>query len=360
MTRMIPGPALDKLPAPASVGVKIDVMRGGEMLALDVPVWDVVVDASIERTVQHQVSFTAGFDWLPRNPLDPLNNYGQRVLLSSLLWVSGIPYKFDQGWFQISDWEEESEGVKVTALDLGVKVQENQMTWPSSPVSGATLFSELQRLSGLPVKLEVPNRKVVGDFQFGVDRDKALADLCEAYNLQWTIGFDGYLHAYRPDGVVEASYSYHDYPIEAPRKAIPRRPNVVTATGEKTVETGSGDKKKSSTVRYSSTVVNDVPPFDIAGYGRFSETFSVESATDQGMVDSAAARKLGTYRITNQVRTVGIPLDPRIMLGATCAFTPAPDVSDQAERPFVGTVVAFSKPLDDPDALMRVDVEVKQ
>ena len=161
---MRPGP--NDLRGSVAVGARVEVVRGRDVLAVDVPVRDVVVDASSDRVVPLQLTYTAPRSMAPTHPLDVLNNFGQRTHLSMVLDVDGVPSTVEIGWFLHTAWKEQDDGVQVTAVDLMQTLVENPLTWPSSPPSGATVLSELRRLcamdsgTGLPVILESGNASV--------------------------------------------------------------------------------------------------------------------------------------------------------------------------------------------------------
>jgi hypothetical protein len=347
---MRPGPSIDELKR-TGVGARINVVRGGRVLAVDVPVTDVQEDWTASRSVPTQVTFLAPPDWVPKDALDPLNNYGQRVQLISLAETSRGTVETEIGWFQISTWEIQDDGVQVTCLDLLQVLAENDMTWPSSPPSGATLRSELQRLCtirsdfALPVVLDVADRSIPRTFQWGTDRLENVADLCESYGLTYAVKPDGCLHAWSiPDGSSPvAHYTAKDLLIDAPRKAKERIANVYTVVG------GQEDDAAN---RYSASVSNTASPYDPAGYGVVTQRTALDSATSQAQVLTAAQTRMRTALAATETRSLEVVMDPRLegMDVISC-------ITDEGE-PIVGRVTAYSRSHTDPSASMRVDVEV--
>ena len=343
---MLPGPSVEQLSRPTTVGVRISSVLGRQTLALDIPASDVVLDLTTDRVVPGQLTFQAPLELLPINPQDPLANKGQRLHVSSLLEIEGHPYEVDRGWYQIESWEED-DAVAVTALDLLRTLETDPMRWPSSPPRGATLRSELQRLAGdMPVRLEAPDRPIDSQIQWDRDRVKSIRDLCQTHGLGYGVRTDGYLHvwALRDGRTPVATYTAQDLLLGAPRSSGERLPNRFLAVGS----TGSGDDDTQA--RWYREATLSFPPFG-EDYGTVREILEVQSATSQTMVDQAANLALSDSLISAGRRPLQIVLDPRLELGDIINVVP-----DEGE-PFVGRVAAISMPLTDPGAQMRVDVE---
>lgn len=356
---MRPGPA--DLRGSVAVGARVSVMRGRDVLAVDVPVRDVVVDASSDRVVPLQLTYTAPRDWTPTHPLDVLNNFGQRSHVSAVLDVDGDPHTVEIGWFLHTAWEEQDDGVRVTAVDLMQTLVDNPLTWPESPPAGATLLSELRRLcsmesgTGLPVVLDDPvDRSIPRTTQYGTDRAENVRDLCESYGLEYAAKPDGYLHVWRRrDGrkpVVHYSARDLGTPgtagvlLSAPRKSQARRPNHWTVVGTQ----GSGDDEQVYVAKTKATQ----PPYDVAAYGVVRARYEMNQATSQSQVAQAAQTYQRNAMVTSEIRSLEIPADPRLELGDIISAQ-----TDTGEM-LTGRVIAYSLPVDAPDARMRVDIEV--
>lgn len=237
------GPSTEALSRGVAVAAKIDVFRAGVLLAEDVPCTDVVLDWTNQRPVPTQVTFTAPKVWTPVDPMDALNNFGQRIHLHQRLLVDGQEQLIEIGWFLIADWTEEGDGVEVTCLDLLQTVEENPASWPSSPPAGATLRTELHRLARMPIRLDnLPDVRVPRTLEWGYSRTEAIRDLCDSYGLDYQVKPDGYLHVWRHQqrGPV-AHYTATDLLLDASRAAQPRRPNKWTVVGEGQVQDGWED-----------------------------------------------------------------------------------------------------------------------
>jgi hypothetical protein len=356
---MRPGPS--DLRGSVGVGARVEVVRGREVLATDVPVQDVVVDATQDRVVPTQLTYTAPRDWVPEHELSPLSNFGQRSHVSMVLDVDGTPATVEIGWFLHTAWEEQDDGVQVTAVDLMQTLVDNPLDQPSSPPSGASLLGELRRMcagesgTGLPVVLDDPvDRSVPRTTQYGTNRAENVRDLCESYGLEYAVKPDGYLHVWaRRDGRKPvAHYSAKDLGtpgtagvlLDAPRKSQDRRPNRWTVVGTQ----GSGDDEQVFVAKASATQ----PPYDIAGYGIVRARYEMNQATSQAQVTAAAQTYMRNAMITSETRSLEIPADPRLELGDIISAQ-----TDTGEM-LTGRVTAYSLPVSEPDARMRVDVGV--
>ena len=355
---MRPGP--NDLRGSVGVGARVEVVRGRDVLAVDVPVRDVVVDASADRVVPLQLTYTAPRSMVPTHPLDVLNNFGQRTHLSMVLDVDGVPSTVEIGWFLHTAWKEQDDGVQVTAVDLMQTLVDNPLTWPESPPAGASLLSELRRLcamesgTGLPVVLDDPvDRSIPRTTQYGTDRAENVRDLCKSYGLEYAVKPDGYLHvwAQRDGRTPVAHYSARDLGtpgvagvlLDAPRASQDRRPNRWTVVGA----SGSGDDE----VRWSSTVRAMDAPYDPASYGIVGARYEMNQATSQSQITQAAQTDMRNVMVTTVKRSLSVPPDPRLELGDVIS------AETEAGEWLVGRTIASSLPVSEPDSDMRVDVE---
>lgn len=358
---MRPGPTTDQLAGEVTIDWNLAVMRGKWTIASHVPSWGVVLEETNSRTVPAQLTFTAPAEWMPHYPLDALNNYGQRVQCVQRLIVEGQPDSIELGWYQIDEWAEQDDGnVKVTALDMLKRPDESPLTWPSSPEAGATLRTEFQRMAGdLPVILDpgVVDRPVPRTTQYGTSRTDNMRDLAASYGVEYGVKPDGYLHLWKPrtgrDPV--AYYTGRDLGtpgyrsgrlLSAPRKSQDRRPNVWTVVGGQS----SGDRDQ----RWSATVRSTEPPFEPEGYGIVTDRREMNTATGQGQVTAAAQTYQRHAMMTSETRSLEIPADPRLERGDIISVT------TKSGEVIVGRIIAYSLPVSDHKATMRVDVEVLQ
>lgn len=352
---MRPGPSLEALAGPVAIGARIDVHLGGggRVLALDIPAEDIQIDWSSERVVPGKLTYRCPAEWIPESPAAPLANFGQRSHVVALLDTTEGRHEVDLGWWQHQTWEEQDHGdVKVECLDLLQILEQNPMTWPSSPPRGATLLSEAQRIAWtLPVILDpgVQNSWVSPSAQWGHSRTEAIRDLCTARNLHWGVKSDGCLHlwARRDGGSPDARYTGRDLLASAPRKSGERRPNRWVVTGSP--QTGDTN---TPAVKWTGTATVTSWPYEPSIYGYVTDRREFNVASSQNAVRAAASAYMRSALSASTVRHVEIASDPRLEAGDVIA------VHTDAGEVIVGRVTAYSLPVDSPDSLMRVDMEV--
>lgn len=335
-----------------AVGVRVDVWHGARAIASDIPCSNVVFEATVERVVPSQVTLDVPVDMVPTQPHDPLANYGQRLRVVSLLEVDGVPCEVQLGWFLVRECTGEG---RVTADDLMQVLVENDMAWPSSPPQGATLLSELRRLvegdipgAGIPVVLDVPDRGISRNFQWGYKRADAVRDLCTSQGLTYGIRPDGALHVWAQPIICKpaAHYSSGDLVVSMSREPRERIPNRWIVAGSP-----QGDEA----TKWTSTTTNFRGEYDPSVYGVVTDRREFNAATSyEAVVKAADTYKRTALEATGKV-TLGLALDPRLELGDDVSAL----VEDEAGRvlPIAGRVVALSMSLDDPGQPMRVDVK---
>lgn len=346
---MRPGPSTRALAGSVAVGARVEVSRGGVVYPVDIPVSDVKHEATVERVVPSQVSFTAVGDWVPEDPHDPLNNFGQRVRVFALLETDEGPYEVEYGTFQIDSWEETDEGISVTAVDLMHTVVEDPAAFPTSPPLGATLASELQRLAGrLPVVLDRPDVQISREFQWGVDRAEAIRDLCGSYGLAYAVRWDGQLHVWPLSRTCKPvlTYSARDLVLGSRRESRPRIPNQWVVAGTPDGEDG---------VKWTRTARNFSGHYAPRLYGTVTDRREFASAPSAEAVARAAEAYMWEALSATRVRSVEIAFDPRVEVGDDVQCEIAHD--DGRVEHVVGRVVAAVAVLDDPSSRMRLDIK---
>ena len=342
---MRPGPSEDLLAQGSVVGARISVMRGSQVLATDVPVKDVTVEVTGDRAVPELLTYTAPRDWIPVNPQDALNSFGQRSHVTVIQQIDGTPYETKIGWFthgsrETRSWEETADGVKVTGFGLLQVAADNDFAHPSSPPHGATLRSEFSRLSGLPVMLDgIEDVLVPRTLQWGTSRLDGLADLAESYGLDYAVKPDGYVHVWPiRDGSVPVA-RYQATVLDAPRSGMPRRANLFVGVGS-----GEGDKRWTHTARVTE------PPYSPDTYGLITERIELSSASSDQAVMAAVQERVRSMTVTTRARSVEIVPDWRLELGDVIqAVTPGGEH-------ITGRVKAFSATVRAGET-MRVDLE---
>lgn len=335
-------------------GVRLESYRGGHSLAYDIGCTKAALDYTSKRDVPGELTFTATADWLPVDPWSPLAAFGQRIRATSVYrGVGNDRYEVKVGDYKIDSWSENDDGtIDVVAKDLMQVLADNPVGWPSSPPRGATLLSELKRLSvGLDVRLDrgVPNRAVPRTTQFGNDRVEAVNKLADSYGFGLRVGNDGILHAYPlADSADRARYVYRfgEMLLEAPRAPLDStpRPNRWIVTGTKTdgkVET------KWTAVREAT-----LPPYNPDEYGWITDHQEFSAADTKQAVEQAADTYMAKALASRQARSISIIPDPRVEIGDVVT------VKQEDGTFFSGVVTAYSLPLTDPTQTMRVDLDV--
>lgn len=331
------------------IAAQVDIHLAGKVIALDVPAAKVSLEVQGNRSVPERLTYVLPREFLPRHPRDPAESYGQRSHVT--IWQeTGRGLRptylgsFIHGSKDTPGWKETADGVEVTAFGLLQIAEDNPFPLPSSPERGATLRSELERLSGLPVVLDnLTDFVVPSTLQWGYDRIAALTDLCASNSVEKAVKADGYLHVWRRyERVEDARYTARDVLIDAPRSGLPRRPNVITVVGS----AGGQDAKQ-----HVSTLKAQDPPFDVASYGTITRRVELSGAATKEQVVAAAQQEKLSLDLSTQLRSMEIVIDPRVELGDVVAGETA------AGETLVGPVRAYATTFE-PSSSMRIDVEV--
>lgn len=351
---MRPGPTTEALSGPTAIGARVSIHLGDRVIAADVPAQKVQIDWTGDRVVPGQLTYEAPADWVPQSAHDPLNNYGQRSHIVAIVDTMNGRQEIDLGFWQHEEWSQESGHVKVQALDLMQVLEADPMAWPSSPPRGATVRSELQRLAGpLPVILDpgTPNELVPVTTQWGHSRTEAIRDLCTARGLEWAVKPDGCLHVWeRRDGrKPDAAYSGRDLLVDAPLKSLKRGPNRWVVVGSPQ-DTEGGDSRNPR-IKWTGVATLTEPPYDPRTYGWVTDRREFNAASNEAAVHKAADSYRKTALSAARSRSLEIVPDPRLEAGDIIA------VHTMEGETIVGRVTAYSLPVDDPNAKMRVDVE---
>lgn len=356
---MRPGPSTDDLAAGLAVGVRVDVIRGGRVLATGVPVSGVKLEWSdSSRAVPGQLVYDAPLEWLPDSPLDALNVFGQRSFVTALYEDRrGNRWEIPLGEFVHTDWKADRNKISVTAADLMQLLEQNPAAWPSSPPSGATTLSELRRLvdEAVPVVLDtgVPDLYVPRATQWGTSRTESVQKLADSQNFGLRSGADGALHAFpiRHTASLDVLYTHESgLLIDAPRKsrAGARRPNRWYVTGS---EQGvAGDEA----TKWTATRLMTAPPYEPEAYGYVTSHKEFSAASSQSSVEKAADTYMKKDLAATESRSLEVVSDARIEVGDVVGAVTA------GGEKIAGRVTAYSLPLSDPGASMRIDIEVME
>lgn len=188
--REAPASYAELVAAGGSRRVRVDVWRGDELLAEDVPVESGELVETLDGNVPEAVTLNVpardprtGRSWVPAAPLDPLNSYGQRLHVT---YLAGRPDGLGEvaiplGWYLIDSWEADQWTVTVTGAGLLALVETDKLEQPTSPPAGATFQSEVRRLlnntlplrfaDGLPANRAVPRALAWQDERLGAIRE---------------------------------------------------------------------------------------------------------------------------------------------------------------------------------------------
>lgn len=355
------GPPSDVLAQAVSMWPVVDIVRGGRVLAVDLPVEGVKLEATATRVVQSKLSFEAPLSMTPRGPLDPLNWFGQRAVVRVVTeTVDGRRFETPLGQYMIGNWSTGKDSVSVDAFDLTQMLEDDPMPWASSPAPWATFRSELQRLAGnLPVVVEGvgPNVPVASSYQWGNSRTDAVRSLATAFGCDTRMGADGCLHVVKRrdasmyDAVYEAATLGDGLPgngllVEAdpapPWKE--RQPNRWVVTG-----TVGGDTDGQ---KFSATRERTGEPFDPDAYGWVTSLHNLSGASSQQAVEEAVDARMRGDVDALESRSIGIVPDPRIEIGDVVY------VATEWGESFAGRVTAYSMSLSDVKSTMRVDLGI--
>lgn len=373
---MRPGPSTEALAGAMRVGARVHVVRGGLVLATDIPAWDVLLEYTAAKNkgdIPSQVTYMCPPEWAPQASTDPLACYGQRSLVTAVYrGLDGVDFEVPIGQFLNAGCDPQDDGVKVTSVDLMKLPAEDPMPWPSSPAAGTRVRRELQRLAGsLPVTLDdgVHDNIVPRTSQWGTSRVENLQSLASAQGFGLRVGADACLHAFplRDASYVDVLCEEGKTLISVEPPAMAGRiPNRWVATGtvsvESEVKTETKDAKgkvktstKKVTKEHKVTAVrtSDVTPYDHASYGWVTEVVSVSSADSDAAVGAAANKAMSEALSSTATRTIHIVPDARIEVGDIVGVV-------NSSETFAGRVVAYSLPLSDASATERVDLQLLQ
>ncbi len=341
---MKPGLTPVELSNAASTWVSVDVVRGREVLALDLPIIGGEYTATADREVQGELHLTLDAGYTPDSYNSPISVYGQTMHATYWIQTGQQTTATPLGLFRIQQWNVEGQRISVKAADVWQDLADDPFPYPTSPKRNATVLTEARRIAGrVPVDLAPGlDRPVTGVETWGVERGKALQELGDLYNIQWTTRPDGSLYG-REAGLpvkVDTVYTGNDILLDVEKRGERSYFNQVTAWGRK-----NGDEKQPAMV---ATVRNNTPPYDAARYGVRTRIVQVDNAQSYTQVLQVAQRELRDNGETRGTLSVEIVPDPRLELGDTIA------VGEGASR-IVGRVGAFVLPFETGKP-MRVDL----
>jgi hypothetical protein len=191
------------LAQPHRIDCRIRSIYGGAYIADDIPIVSGDLTADDGQAVPERLTIEvpvrdAGTAWEPRDPGDPLNNFGQRLEVAAYIIPRSAMANIEVplGQFRIQDWHAGRDSVRVEAVGLLKVVEEARLTVPASPLSGQTYTEAIEWLmddllpiefaAGLPADVEVS--QVV---QWDEDRLGAIFDLLDAWGARGRVNAEG-------------------------------------------------------------------------------------------------------------------------------------------------------------------------
>lgn len=298
-----------------------------------------------------------GSSWVPVDPFDPLNCYGQRISATyQARRADGSWVSTPLGWFIIDEWELDDDGsVTVSALDLRDVLRTAELLQPLAPRPGGTFVSELRRLVNgrLPIDVTAApaDRAVPSGMSWQESRIDAIYELMTAWPARLDIDPDGVLVV--TDDNVDAAPAADVELVEGRGGVVIRRKragsradiaNVVVARGDDTSTANAP-----AVVGYWSDTNTASPTYASGPFGQAVRRFSSPLLRTKAQA-TKAARTIGVSSLV-PARTIPLTLlpDPRLGIGTRVAFTSSSGT--------VGTTVVSARlPLTGADGPMTIDL----
>lgn len=346
-----------------------DVFHGSERQAQDVPLtawqveWDLSsqVKASGSATVVH--NSVEGESWVPDGLDGILSPFRAKLLLSIEVYTdAGFSEKIVLGWFRVTGITQAADSyvdspmgrivsaseVKLEFRSLDENVRRRGFRAPEPVASLASVYTELRRITGMPVVATVADKAIPKAFVYETNEGGRLKGTQDLFNLLGGVGVVDSAGAWRmvpnaftasvgelsigPLGtVLDVGYSVDTDPVI----------NVVIGTGE-----GGDDRKP---LYHPAIATGPLAPTGL--YGENTAYYDSQTATTQAQLvaETEAYLKSQIGGLTYEVPVQCI-FDPRQEIG---------DVLDVTgySKPITGRVKNLS--LSD-SALMNVTLEVQR
>lgn len=341
---------VDELCQPLLWEARVDVLRGVERIAENLPVLDLVVSADGKSQISHQVRASFPASLKPVDWQSPLAAYGQKLSISVQIRLGERFFSFPIGVFLIEEWAESSDGsIEVTAHSLECLLDKNPWALPSSPIPGATVFNEAKRIAA-PLSVALPvavaSQVMPRGIAWGDDRLDALSELGIRFGFKWRPSAAGGLEGVVVEGRfpdMSRTYSGSDLALSADAGGSHSTVNLVSARSKPRSE---GDIEKPPVV---ASAAYELEPYAPDTYGTIHKIEDLESATSWGALQSTANRSLSDGLQLAKRRKVEIIADPTLKL-----WDPVTVFIDG--ETIVGRVVAFELPAL-TGGVMRIDIE---
>ena len=278
---------------------------------------DQLVEGTLDLDVA-RIDPKTGASWVPDEPLDPLNIYGQRVRLSyDVGRADGSWLTCGLGWFIVDEWELDGDVVTVSALDVMDAVRTARLLAPLAPKSSGTFASELRRLIGgrVPVDLsDAPaDRAVPSGMSWDEDRLGAVDELLNAWPARAELDSDGVL-VVLPDDLDEQPADVQL--VEGSGGVIIRRRRAGSREGLANVVVARGDQLADATapavVGYAADLTPSSPTYVEGPMGELVRYFASPLLRTTGQANAAARTILRRSLRPANVIPVELLPDPRI------------------------------------------------
>jgi hypothetical protein len=304
------------------IRVRADCWRGETFLG-SAPIVDGTLNESHDQFVAMTLDLdvaaldATGRSWVPATPLDPLNNYGQRIYLSyDLGRVSGEWLPVGLGWFIVDEWELDDGSVSVSGLDVRDALRTARLLAPISPSSTGTFVSELRRLVGSRLPLDTTSapadRAVPSGMAWQESRTDAIDELLTAWPARLELDADGSLVVLP----AELDEQLADVTLTEGGGTVVKASRSGTRDGLYNVVVARGDDSSSTTatavVGYAADRNPDSPTYVDGPMGELVTFFASPLLKTVAQADKAAATILKrSLRAVELIPVTCLP-DPRI------------------------------------------------
>jgi hypothetical protein len=260
----------------------------------------------------------SGASWLPVNATDALNVFGSRIYLSyDVARASGEWLPIGLGWFIVDEWEAGEGVVSVSALDVRDALRTAKLLAPSAPAAGGTFVTELKRLVGgrLPLDLTAApvDRAVPSGMAWAESRAEAIDELMKAWPARAELDADGTLvilgdELDELDADVVLTEGVGGTVVKSSRSGTRAELyNVVVARGE-----DSSSTTAAPVTGYAADTDPDSPTYVDGPMGELVTFFASPLLKTQAQADKAAATILRRSLRTAETIPVQCLPDPRV------------------------------------------------
>lgn len=316
------------------VRVRVDAWRG-DVYGGRVPVLagdyteqaDQFVSGTLDLSVPG-VDPVTGRSWVPVDPLDPLNSYGQRLYVEyDAQRPDGQWVTTPLGWFLVDEWSVAGDGsVSVSALDLRDTLRTAELLSPIAPRPAGTFVSELRRLVGSRLPLDVTaapaDRAVPSGMSWQESRVDAIAELLTAWPARADLDPDGVLVVTPDTAAVDPADVQL---VEGSGGVVVQRTRAGSRAGIANIVVARGDDTSApnapAVVGYASDTTPGSPTDANGPYGHVVHRFASPLLRTRAQAETAAATIL--RRLLRPARLIPVQMlpDPRLGVGTRVGLT---------------------------------------